>query len=81
MCPVAHMIVLTLSTLPFPSNLSITSYWQTREVLLRWQARMEVAAEHDHQANAAKQPAVNKLKMLPEFEQVCFRCPRVGCRP
>lgn len=37
---------------------------------------MEVAAEHDHQANAAKQPAVNKLKMLPEFEQVCRRCPR-----
>lgn len=34
------------------------------------QARMEVAAEHDHQANLAKQPAVNKLKMLPEFEQV-----------
>ena len=31
---------------------------------------MEVAAEHDHQANLAKQPAVNKLKMLPEFEQV-----------
>ena len=35
-----------------------------------WQARMEVAAEQDHQANAARQPAVSKLKMLPEFEQV-----------
>lgn len=33
---------------------------------------MEIAAENDHQANAARQPAVNKLKMLPEFEQVRY---------
>ena len=41
---------------------------QTAKIVEAFLANMEVAAELDVSANEAKEPAVHKLKMLPEVE-------------